>query len=138
VKTPSKIAAAATTLALVLTPAAALANGGSGSHGKNQNAPGHTKAGSKTSSTSSNAKAYGRFCQGESKQHVAGQPGTPFSTCVKDMAQLAKSSKTNPHIVCANESKKHVAGQKRTPYSACVSAAAKLRRHHGSGTTSSS
>ena len=27
------------------------------------------------------AKAYGKFCQGESKKHVAGQKGTPFSQC---------------------------------------------------------
>jgi hypothetical protein len=136
VNPPSKVAAATATLALVLTPAAALAHGGASTHGKYRSTPGHTKAGSKNSTASSNAKGYGRLCQGESKRHVAGQPGTPFSACVKDMAQLAKSSKTNPHIVCANESKKHVAGQKRTPYSDCVSAAAKLRRHSGSGSTS--
>jgi hypothetical protein len=72
------------------------------------------------------------LCQGESKKHVAGQKGTPFSNCVTDMAHLAKSSQsgnssqTNPAKACANESKKHVAGQKGTPFSQCVSAAAKL------------
>jgi hypothetical protein len=125
VRTATKITAAAASLALALTPAAALAQGSSGTHGNSQNAPGHTKTGTPPS----NAKAYGKYCQSESKQHVAGQPGTPFSTCVKDMAQLAKNSKANPHAVCANESKTHVAGQPGTPYSNCVTAAAKLRRH---------
>ena len=31
----------------------------------------------------SNAKAYGKRCQGVSEKHVAGQKGTPFSQCVK-------------------------------------------------------
>jgi hypothetical protein len=81
------------------------------------------------------AKAYGRLCQGESKQHVLGQQGTPFSDCVNDMAQLASGARSNPHRACANESKKHVAGQKGTPYSQCVSAAAKLQRNHGDDST---
>jgi hypothetical protein len=34
------------------------------------------------------AKAYGRYCQGESKKHVAGQRGTPFSRCVSAAAKL--------------------------------------------------
>lgn len=147
-KVPTKITIATAALALGVAPTVALAQGGpgthaNGNHGKSQSAPGHTKAsgstnGSSSTTPSGNAKAYGRYCQGESKTHVAGQNGTPFSDCVNDMAQLAKSSKTNPHIVCANESKTHVAGQKGTPYSDCVSAAAKLRKHHNSSTGSSS
>ena len=34
------------------------------------------------------AKAYGKYCQNESKKHVAGTPGTPFSNCVKAGAKL--------------------------------------------------
>ena len=132
VKVPSKITVAATALALGLAPAA-LAQAGP-NHGTSQNAPGHSQtsgsASTTTSSTpSSNAKAYGRYCQGQSKKHVAGQKGTPFPNCVKDMAQMAKHLRTNAHIVCANETKKHVAGQKGTPYSDCVAAAVKLRQH---------
>lgn len=123
-KVLSKLAAVMVVLALGLVPAAALANGSS--HGKSKTAPGHNK--STGSSSTSKAKAYGKYCQAESKKHVAGQKGTPFSNCVTDMAQLAKSSKSNPHTVCANESKKHLAGQKGTPYSDCVSAAAKLHK----------
>jgi hypothetical protein len=114
----SKIAAATATLALGLAPAAALAQGAT-THGKSHNAPGHAAG--------KDAKAYGRYCQDESKKHVAGHRGTPFSDCVRDMAKLAKDSKADSHKVCANESKKHVAGQKGTPFSDCVSDAAKLR-----------
>jgi hypothetical protein len=73
-----------------------------------------------------NAKAYGFYCQKESKKHVAGQKGTPFSQCVTAMAKLAHGDTNNPAKACAKESKKHVAGQKGTPFSQCVSAAAKL------------
>jgi hypothetical protein len=72
------------------------------------------------------AKAYGKFCQGESKKHVAGTPGTPFSKCVTDMAKLGKGSTNNPRIACKDESKKHVAGTPGTPFSRCVSGGAKL------------
>lgn len=77
------------------------------------------------------AKAYGRYCQGESKKHVAGQRGTPFSNCVTDMAKLANGSTTNPRAACKNESKRHVAGQHGTPFSVCVSGAAKMQKLTG-------
>lgn len=148
-RTPAKLTAATAALTLGLA-SAALASGPSTTHGSSGSAPGHNRSQqtSSTSSTStstgtapnSNAKAYGRLCQGESKKHVAGQNGTPFSKCVTDMAHLAHSSQssgspqtgtgsqstTNPARACANESKKHVAGQKGTPFSQCVSDAAKL------------
>ena len=85
------------------------------------------------------AKAYGKLCQGESKQHVAGTPGTPFSKCVTDMAKLANGSTNSPRSACKDESKKHVAGTPATPYSRCVSSAAKLLKNQtGSENTSSS
>jgi hypothetical protein len=100
-------------MALGVLPAVALGNGG--------------RLGKSTPpTTASKAKAYGRFCQGESKRHVAGTPGTPFSKCVTDMAKLANGSATNPAKACADESKKHVAGQPGTPYSVCVSGGKKL------------
>ena len=77
-------------------------------------------------SAAGKATGYGRFCQGESKTRVAGTPGTPFSTCVSDMAKLATGKAANPHRVCLNESKRHVAGTKGTPYSVCVSGAERL------------
>lgn len=72
------------------------------------------------------AKAYGKLCQGESKKHVKGTPGTPFSKCVTDMAKLANGQAKSPRAACKNESKKHVKGEKGTPFSRCVSGAAKL------------
>ena len=133
---PSKIAAAAAALALGAVPAVALANG-PGNHGKSGSAPGHNKTTSGT--LSSNAKAYGHACSasGESKKHVKGMKGTPFSNCVVAMAQLAKHKGENPAKACASESKKHVTGMKGTPFSDCVSAAAKLRGkgHSGLNTT---
>ncbi len=72
------------------------------------------------------AKAYGKYCQGESKKHVDGQKGTPFSLCVTAMAKLANGSTDSPQAACKAESKKHVKGEKGTPFSRCVSAAAKL------------
>jgi hypothetical protein len=75
------------------------------------------------------AKAYGKDCQGESKTHVAGTSGTPFSKCVTDMAKLANGSTDNPRTACKDESKRHVAGQHGTPFSQCVSGAAKLLKH---------
>jgi hypothetical protein len=70
--------------------------------------------------------AYGFYCQAESKTHVAGTPGTPFSKCVTAMAKLASGSTNSPKAACASESKKHVAGKPGTPYSLCVSGGAKL------------
>jgi hypothetical protein len=75
------------------------------------------------------AKAYGKFCRGESKTHVAGTPGTPFSKCVTDMAKLANGSINNPRTACKNESKTHVAGTPGTPFSICVSGGAKLLKN---------
>lgn len=116
----SKLAVAAGTMVLGVFPAVALGNG---SHPGKSTPP--TKA--------SKAKAYGRFCQDESKKHVAGTPGTPFSKCVTDMAKLANGSATKPAKACAGESKKHVAGQPGTPYSVCVSGGRKLLNQQAGG-----
>src|SRR4051812_33580386 len=136
----NRIAVSAAVLALSVAPAIALAsqpdNPGNGQgpptsvpptnqgtqhnpNGTGNNTPGPN------ASLPTKAKAYGKYCQGESKQHVAGTPGTPFSKCVTDMAKAAHGTK--PTTACKNESKKHVKGQKRTPYSLCVSGAAKLQ-----------
>src|SRR5262249_28724072 len=72
------------------------------------------------------AKAYGRYCQTQSKRHVAGQQGTPFSQCVTAMANTARGAMPKP--ACAALSKKHVAGEKGTPFSRCVVAAAQLHK----------
>jgi hypothetical protein len=115
----------------VAAPAWGLA-GGLPDHGTSSNSHAQSHATPTTSpattpTTPSQAKAYGVLCQKESKKHVAGQKGTPFSQCVTAMAKLAKGESSSPAKACAKESKKHVAGQKGTPFSQCVSAAAKLK-----------
>jgi hypothetical protein len=135
-----RIAATSVGLALALTPAVALAHGNPGQHGHSGRAPGQLKKSSSSSSSSSTTttpRAYGKMCQGESKMHVKGTPGTPFSQCVKAMAQMAKSPKTNPHKACAGMSKQHVKGQKGTPFSQCIVAANRLRQSERTGGSSS-
>jgi hypothetical protein len=73
------------------------------------------------------AKAYGIYCKEESRKHVSGQKGTPFSQCVTAMAKIATGRTSTSRTACKGESKKHVSGQKGTPVSQCVSAAAKLK-----------
>jgi hypothetical protein len=74
------------------------------------------------------ARAYGKYCQGFSKKHVAGTPGTPFSKCVTDMAKLATNHSSSPRNACRDQSKHHVHGEKGTAFSRCVAAGAKLLR----------
>ena len=74
------------------------------------------------------AKAYGSYCQNQSKRHVAGRSGTPFSQCVTAMAKLATGATTSPRAACATMSKAHLAGEQGTPFSRCVAAGAKLLR----------
>lgn len=74
------------------------------------------------------AKAYGRHCKGESKEHVKGEKGTAFSRCVTAMAKAANGEGTSPRKACNGLSKKHVKGEKGTEFSRCVVAAAKLKR----------
>lgn len=75
------------------------------------------------------AKAYGVYCQGQSKKHVAGQKGTPFSQCVTAMAKAANDDSTTAREACKALSHKHVKGEKGTPFSRCVKAAAKLKKN---------
>ena len=138
-------------LSLVAAPAMALpsqvpSNQGTAHIPSNQGtsrAPSGTLDGSNTPGTShrpaqigpsaslpAKAKAYGKLCQGESKKHVAGTPGTPFSKCVTAMAKLATGQTDNPRAACKDESKKHVAGTPGTPFSKCVAAGAKLLADH--------
>lgn len=120
-------------LALAATPAMALANPPS-THGQghgNGHGPDYTPAPETPgpgAGLPEKAKAYGVYCQGESKKHVAGQKGTPFSQCVTAMARAAKNEKLAPGQACKGMSRKHVKGEKGTPFSRCVKAAAKLRK----------
>ena len=128
----TSILAAGAAAALLMTPAAALAGGPDTDHpGKGKakrEAAVETKAGAKAQSTPpSQAKAYGTHCQGQSKKHVKGQQGTPFSQCVKAMAKVASGKAKSAKAACKGLSKKHAKGKKGTPFSRCVKAARKLK-----------
>lgn len=132
-KLQMKIAMVLGALALATAPAMALAsqptNPGNG-HG-NSNGPQYTPAHQTPgpgASLPEKEKAYGRYCQDQSKKHVAGKKGTPFSQCVTAMAKTANNEKLTPSKACKEMSRKHVKGEKGTPFSRCVSAAAKLRK----------
>jgi hypothetical protein len=96
-KLQTKFAVVIGALALATAPAMALAsqptNPGQG------NGPKYTPA-EKTpgpdASTPEKAKAYGVHCKGQSKKHVAGEKGTPFSQCVTAMAKVANNEKITP------------------------------------------
>jgi hypothetical protein len=120
--------------ALVVAPAGVLAsppaNPGAPDNQGTQTAATHTSDPASqpgpNASLPAKAKAYGRYCQNQSKTHVAGQHGTPFSQCVTAMAKLASGTNGGPTSACASLSRQHVAGQRGTPYSQCVTAAALL------------
>jgi hypothetical protein len=118
----TKIAAAVGALALSVAPALAGAN-----VPENQGTAHKPATPGPSASLPAKAKAYGHYCQNESKSHVAGEQGTPFSQCVTALAKLANGVTDNPRTACSAESKKHVEGEKGTPFSRCVSAAAKLQ-----------
>jgi hypothetical protein len=134
---PAKLLGAGATAMVLLVASPALAlPGGVPDHGaaSGSHAQSHTVATTPSTTaptTPAQAKAYGVLCQSqkESKKHVAGQKGTPFSQCVVALAKLAKGQVHSTSAACKAESKKHVAGQKGTPFSRCVSAAAKLHKH---------
>lgn len=93
----TKAALIAGTLALLCASPAALAMGkpeGVPPHGKGAAngkgpvyTPGEPTPGPKAG-LPAKAKAYGRFCKGESKKHVKGEKGTAFSRCVKAVIEL--------------------------------------------------
>ena len=133
-KLQTKIAVVLGALALATAPAMALAsqptNPGQGNGPKYTPAPVTPGPGA---SLPEKANAYGVHCQGQSKKHVAGQKGTPFSQCVTAMAKAANNEKLSPGQACKGMSKKHVKGAKGTPFSRCVVAAAKLKKEAQQG-----
>jgi hypothetical protein len=127
--------------ALALTAAPALAQGqaegvppahSNGKGNSNGNGPEYAPAQPETPGPKAGlpekANAYGRYCNDQSRKHIKGEKGTPFSQCVTAMAKAAHSKKLSPGQACKGMSKKHVKGEKGTPFSRCVTAAAKLRK----------
>jgi hypothetical protein len=91
--------------------------------------------GGKPEGTPDKAKAYGKYCKEQSRKHVKGEKGTPFSQCVKAMAQAAKHEHMAPGQACKEMSRKHVKGEKGTPFSQCVQGVAQLREDEEKSTT---
>jgi len=134
-KLQTKFAVVLGALALATTPAMALATQpaepGSQSQGDGPNysptPPGPN------ATLPEKAKAYGVYCKDQSKKHVAGEKGTPFSQCVTAMAKASTHENITPKQACKGMSKKHVKGEKGTPFSRCVVAAAKLQKEAQQG-----
>jgi hypothetical protein len=101
-RTTSCIATTAAVLALLAGPGLAAgdppAGSPSGDHSQAGSHPAATQPSTTTptietppgpnASPATKAKAYGKHCQGQSKKHVAGQKGTPYSRCVVAAAKL--------------------------------------------------
>lgn len=129
-RTHLKIALALGALILATAPAAlAVKPAEPGAHGKGPHyAPEKPETPGPGASLPEKAKAYGVYCKTESKQHVEGEKGTPFSQCVTAMAKAAQNERMTARKACKGLSKKHVKGEKGTPFSRCVKAAAQLRK----------
>lgn len=129
-KLQTKVAAALAALVLAAVPATVAANPSNG----NGNGPDYNPAPEKPDTPGPNAsppekvKAYGVYCKDQSKKHVAGEKGTPFSQCVTAMAKAASNEKLAPGKACKGMSKKRVKGEKGTEFSRCVNGVAKLRK----------
>lgn len=70
---------------------------------------------------------YGYYCKGESKKHVKGEKGTPFSQCVSAAAHADHNADLTAREACKALSKKHVKGAQGTPFSVCVKGVAQMR-----------
>ena len=149
----TKVAGLAAAAALMAAPA--WADAPSPNPGDdNSNAPAHSNRGGNPefpgpkAPKSEQRKAYGKYCQDQSKKRsdaAPGTKGTPFSQCVRAMAKMAKAEKEkqdgsedgddgssmNPKKACHALSKKRrdaAPGTKGTPFSQCVHAANQLRK----------
>jgi len=135
-KLQTKLAATLAALALAAVPATGVANPPAehGNGNANGNGPDYNPAPEKPETPGpgadlpEKAKAYGVYCKDESKKHVKGEKGTPFSQCVTAMAKAANHEKLPPGKACKDMSRKHVKGEKGTPFSRCVNGVAKLRK----------
>jgi len=124
--TKKRIAALIAAAALTLAPAAAFAAGPEYAP-EHPTHPYHPTPGPK-SPLPEKAKAYGIYCREFSKQHVEGQPGTPFSQCVTAASKVVNPPELTAKAACKEFSKKHVKGKKRTPFSQCVVAVAQAKK----------
>lgn len=128
-----KIALLAGALVLAAVPAFAVATPGNGKgNGPEKGtgpeyAPGQQAPGP-GAPLPEKAKAYGRYCKTESRKHVAGQKGTPFSQCVTAVAQAKHDETKTAREACKALSRKHAKGVAGTPFSKCVKGVAQMRK----------
>ena len=78
-------------------------------------------------STPAKAKAYGKFCQDQSKKKAEGQKKSDFAKCVTAMAKAANDESKTAREACKSMSKKHTKGEKGTPFSRCRVGVAQMR-----------
>ncbi len=123
----TRIAAVIAGCLLIAVPAMALATPGNGKGNGPKYAPVPPETPGPGAGLPEKANAYGRYCQDQSKKHVDGQKGTPFSQCVTALAKAAHNERITARQACKGLSKKHVKGVKGTPFSKCVNGVAKLR-----------
>ena len=76
----------------------------------------------------SHAKAYGKFCQDQSKKKSEGQKKSDFAKCVNAMAKAHKDETVSAREACKGLSKKHAKGEKGTPFSRCRVGVAQMRK----------
>ena len=72
--------------------------------------------------------AYGYYCKGESKKHLKGEKGTPFSQCVQAAVRADHNDALTAREACKTLSKKHTKGEQGTPFSTCVKGVAQMRK----------
>ncbi|HEX6602469.1 MAG TPA: hypothetical protein VF030_07475 [Solirubrobacterales bacterium] len=128
-----KLALGLAVLSLGLVPVAGMANGVNYA----PEGPKYHPDTPKGPKSAPKGKAYGYYCRGESKKHVKGVKGTPFSNCVKAMARADKNSSLHPKKACKALSKKHVKGEKGTAFSRCVKDVNRMRQEKTATVTSS-
>lgn len=82
--------------------------------------------------------AYGYWCRGESKKHVKGVKGTPFSICVRAHKRAANQPDLTAREACKGLSKKHTPhGDKGTAFSRCIKTVAQQRKEEHATVTAS-
>ena len=73
-------------------------------------------------------KAYGDFCQDQSKKKSEGQTKSDFAKCVTAMAKAANDDSLTAREACKSLSRKRVKGEKGTPFSRCRVGVGQLRK----------
>jgi hypothetical protein len=126
--------------ALALVPATGMADGPDYQPEGPSYHPEHPNNTPKGPKTAPKGNAYGYYCRGESKKHVKGVKGTPFSLCVRAHKRAANQPDLTPKQACKDlKGQKHVAhGDKGTPFSRCVKSVAQQRKEEAATVASSS